>query len=400
MAETKDSVLYDKIQKILNKLKISLMSKPNTVFYTTILFSLITKLTDQVPRAGVDSKYLYINPLWFDTLEKNERIGLLCHEVLHIALGHLTRLGNREHELWNKAGDIVINLMLIANGYVLSKEGIIEHKYADMTTEQVYDALVKEQEDTEQTEEYNSDNYDIIYPKDSTGNSNKDIQTSAHSMIEVDKQVKDLLSRAMIAVESSGDSVGSLPGNLQREIQNQLNPKLPWNVILQNYMSSFVKNDYSWKKPNRRYFPDYYLPSMYSEAICDLTIIADLSGSVDQQACSQLACEIQTIKEILKPNKITFRTFDTKLYPAQDITESTDIMDDLEFRGGGGTSIYPVLDYIEKERPEVTLIFTDGYFWSTDHKIDTPVIWLIHDNPQFTYKFGTIIHYESEKHGY
>ena len=70
--------------KILSKAKLGLMDKNmipngNPIFYSSILFSLKTIWTDDIPTAAVDGKNLYINEAWFCALKFLEQIGLLAH---------------------------------------------------------------------------------------------------------------------------------------------------------------------------------------------------------------------------------------------------------------------------------------------------------------------------------
>jgi len=100
-----------------------------------------------------------------------------------------------------------------------------------------------------------------------------------------------------------------------------------------------------------------------------------------------------TIKEMLRPDKITLVEFSTRILRVRDITQNTDLRN-LKFNGRGGTNIYPVIEWIQENKPEVTLVFTDGGFASCDYPVTTDVIWIIHDNPDFTAPQGKVIHHE------
>ena len=81
----------------------TLMSKEDYAsmsFYSFIISKMKIHFTDSVPTAGVNwknKKYnLYINPEFFDSLSKNEGIGVLIHESLHAMLNHIHRQGERD----------------------------------------------------------------------------------------------------------------------------------------------------------------------------------------------------------------------------------------------------------------------------------------------------------------
>jgi len=65
----------------------------------------------------------------------------------------------------------------------------------------------------------------------------------------------------------------------------------------------------------------------------------------------------------------------------------------IDFRGRGGTAIDPVMEWGQKNKPDVLVVFTDGYFRPASFDPGVPVIWIIHDNPKWTAPFGKVIHY-------
>ena len=65
----------------------------------------------------------------------------------------------------------------------------------------------------------------------------------------------------------------------------------------------------------------------------------------------------------------------------------------LKFSGRGGTDVAPVIDWVNQHNPQVTLVFTDGYFYAPKEKTKSPLLWLIHNNKEFTSDIGKVIHY-------
>jgi predicted metal-dependent peptidase len=383
--------------KALERAKIQLMQIPLTVFYTTVLFSLKQSWRDTLPNgeplktAATDGTKLIINSEFFLGLSEPMRIGLLVHELGHVILSHMTRQGNRHHQAWNAAGDHVINLSIIETGnYQLPAGALKDTRFRDMCTEQVYDILYEEAEKDESTGGPGADGIaipggpDIQFPEDST---------EAEIM---EKAVADIILKASIQAKAANQMPGELPGEVGIHLQNVLNPKLPWNVILQNYLTGFAKDDYSWKRPNRRYLPEYYLPSSYSEAVERIAVAVDSSGSVEMEEFSYFITEIDKMQELLKPEEILVIDFDTKIRNIQTLARDTDIFSELTFTGGGGTDVQEVFEWAIENDPVVLLIFTDGEFYmpETEYLPTCPIIWLIHSNPYFTSPIGEIIHYD------
>jgi predicted metal-dependent peptidase len=62
--------------------------------------------------------------------------------------------------------------------------------------------------------------------------------------------------------------------------------------------------------------------------------------------------------------------------------------------GGGGTRFQPAFDYVNENLPDtkVMIYFTDGYCFDKVDEPDYETLWIVYNNPTFTYNFGTIIH--------
>ena len=63
-----------------------------------------------------DGIHIGFNPTWVIQAPKEHLIFLWGHECLHVMLLHPFRIGNRDRELFNIAGDYVINSMLTTHG--------------------------------------------------------------------------------------------------------------------------------------------------------------------------------------------------------------------------------------------------------------------------------------------
>jgi len=368
------------LTKELEHAKVMLFSK-NAPFISTIIFSLLYRESQDIPTAAVDGVTCYINPDFFTALTPEERIGLLAHEAWHVAFRHMTRatsIPKADHEKYNRAADYVINLLLTDASFKLPPEGLLDRKYTDMNTEQVYNLLPEPLKDSNFT-------LDII-PNDSPDNVAKE---------ERDKLIEDILVQAAIQEQKVNKGYGALPGEIIRDIERILNPKLPWEVILQNYFNDKVKEDYSWAKPNRRYFPEFYLPSIEVEGITHISVAVDTSGSVTKDDFAAFLTEIHSIHTTFQPELLTVIDFDTTIKAEHQLTTSDDITQ-IPFRGCGGTDIAPIFEWYRKNTPEVLVIFTDGEFYMPHMKSEASILWVIYDNPYFTTKVGTVINFDRD----
>ena len=363
----------EKLTKVLDKAKIGTMIE-SSVFLSTILFSLKHAWCEDISTANVDGITLRINPEWFLSLSERARVGLLCHEAYHVAFEHMLRLGDRDHKKWNKAADHVINLLLLSAGYELPPNGLHDHQYSGLSTQEVYDLLPDDP-----SEDYDCD-IKLI----------ENLSNDEEEALEV--KITNIVLKAVEQSKIQGENPGSIPGEILRKVQELINPILPWNDILQRFLTEKSKDDYTWSKPNRRFQPDYYLPSAYSESLDNIAIAIDTSGSVTDEQFTEFLSEIKYIQDTMKPKKITVIDFDSCIRAVHEISENDDIMD-IKFEGYGGTNITDVIDWGIENKPTVLLIFTDGEFYPYEPNINFDLMWIIYDNPKYTSKIGETVFY-------
>lgn len=357
----------------IDKAKVALMRDSNQAFIVGVLLALDLIEDTDTTTAKTNGKEILFNPDFINSLSPPEVQGLLLHEAWHVALKHTFRIQERNAGVWNIACDHVVNLMVTGDGFTIPAGAYCDSTYAGMATEQVYDLLMQENPDKEHAD--------------------PDIVPNDDPIEEQEQAHKEMVTRASVIAENvKKDSYGSLPPEMQRLLKELNKPKLDWRTILQNYMSKYVKQDFSWRKPNRRYLPDVYLPTRHSESAGEISVYLDVSGSITDDCFVKLITEAISIKDTLNPSKITFRGFNTELTEERVFTQDEPIQY-FTFNGYGGTCITPVLEDIQKGDSEVSIIFTDGHF-AEGQPVTKDVIWLIYNNADFDSKFGTIIHYE------
>ena len=185
----------------------------------------------------------------------------------------------------------------------------------------------------------------------------------------------------------------SIPGEVARQVEKLIDPKLPWHQILQNYMSAYAKEEYTWARPNKRFWPDFYLPSMHSEALNQITVAIDVSGSIMQEDLDAFMAEVRYVFEILKPKKMRILGFDTKIHDDLEFVDG-DALEDVSLTGGGGTNCRPVIQTLKKDEPEIALIMSDGEFSMPSFAgISSDVFWIIKGDENWTAPYGQVIYY-------
>ena len=206
-----------------------------------------------------------------------------------------------------------------------------------------------------------------------------------------------MLGKVVQAVQAArlGNQAGTIPGEILLEIDKFLNPKLPWRVLLRRFFTEQSREDYSWKRPNRRY-SDEYLPSLWAED--GLTIInyyLDISGSITDQNILRFNSEVKHIKEEFNPQMLNLITFDTWIRDVYSFDEQTPF-EKIVVTGRGGTDLDPVADHILKTKPNVAVIFSDLEVDPMPSVGNIPVLWVVIGNLNATVPFGQMIHIDDE----
>lgn len=359
----------EELNNAKSKALIYLMARPDTTFFTTIVFSLTFKWDDTIPTACTNGTWVKLNPQFFMNMSVEEQAFLMVHEAMHVAYMHADRLNGRDHSKFNIAADHVINLMLIARGMRMPKSGLADQKYSGMSAEEVYNLLPPPPKDFE-----------------------SDLMPSDLPSEELQQQVDDILIRAAVQSQMDNDKPGTIPGEIQIYLDNLLKPKLPWKTILSRYIKAMSKDDYTYRKPNRRFFPTHYLPSLFSEKLINIAVAVDTSGSVTDEEFKRFVSEVHGILKMMKPDKLTFIQFDTAIHSITPLKNITDLMN-TKFLGRGGTCVEEVLNWADKNKPNLLLVFTDGHFRFQRSTESSNLVWLIHNNPLFAAPFGKTIHY-------
>ena len=368
----------DKYEKVINKSKLQIFTTRETTFFSSLLAQLKIEWVEHIPTAATNGLSLYLNKKYIDGLSQEEVTALLLHETYHCALDHINRCKSADLNpmVYNIAGDYVINNDLDKQGWKLPQGGLIDHKYDGWSTRKVYDDIFDNAQH-------------IKFEMDIIPNCPKEM-----SKEEYEETVTSNIVKAVTQARLAND-YGSIPGEVAKKVEKILNPKLPWEQILQDHMSSYKKEDYTWSRPNRRYWPDMYLPSMKSESLDQISIGIDTSGSITQEHINAFMAEVKYINDVLKPKAIRIMTFDTRIRSDATFEEGESI-DDIKLLGGGGTSIHPLIRTLKEDSPEIAIIFTDLEFGMPSlSSVQSDLFWIRmgkYENPP---NKGVLIDYDS-----
>ena len=338
--------------------------------------------------AATDMTFLYIDIDFLNKLSDSEAEFVLLHEVMHCVLSHCTRGKGKLPLLYNIACDIVVNSFILetlgvtefridgSNAMHLAPDGIEGREH---TAEEIYQMLLQS------GSAGNGDG-----DGDGTPMEGKGAKIDSHdiwSEIEA-RQAEEQWGQHLREAAAHGAGIGNVPVGMRRYLNEiRRTPTTNWRQLLQDYIR-YDRSDYDFMRPDRRY-TDVLLPSfqdeMFGETVRALWLIVDASGSVDDEMLADVMGEIYAAYTQLDNISGHIGFFDSQLYPLQPF-EDYDELAAAHPVGGGGTSFHVIFDYLaevpDDERPELILIFTDGYayFPPEDAALGVPVIWLIKDS--------------------
>lgn len=375
--------LFDRVSKA----KIKLMIIKGQAFLSSLVLGLEVKFDDSIETATTNGVDLTFNPEYVDKLSDPELLYIVAKLTWHVAFMHMFRRGNRDPKKWIVACEYAINYHLRKANFQFVAGALEDSRFDNMSAEEIYKLLPDEPPESQMPDAISEPGSgDSSDNGSGDGDSEGDVQgqpnpSQGPSKEEVEQKVEDAIIKAAQSAEMQGDP-GSVPGDIERMKDEFLNPKLPWQVILSNYMSAKTKTDKSWSKRNKR-FRSVYLPARHGDSMGNVNIYVDASGSVSQDEFSAYITEMQDIRETLKPELMKVVAFDTSIKEEFVMEKGEDI--DVNFRGGGGTAIDCVVEHSEEEQTDVTIIFTDGYFRDEDYsRVPNDIIFVIVNNPTWT----------------
>lgn len=352
---------YQKLDRMLSKVKMKLFYMKGSVFLSTILCNIKVEWDETISTACTNEKVIKWNPHFFISIPIETRVFVLAHELWHCAYHHCGRRGERDPKIWNIAADHVINTLLIGHGYKflgLKFDIYRDTQYAGMSVDKVYELLQDEM----------GGKGAIPEPEGKGDGLHKDIEEAQISDLEA---IGNLV-QAVQASKMAGEA-GVIPGEIEDIINNYLNPILPWEIILQQYLSEMSNQDYSYRRPSRRY-DDPLMPSLYSDgALEELNWYLDVSGSITPHMLLRFFSEMVYVKDTYNPGKINIIQFDTRITSEIELTDEDDFQE-LKIHGRGGTNLQPVYEHIMEKRPNAAIIFSDMEC-SPMPDPNIPVIW-------------------------
>ena len=388
-------------------------------FYGLLLMHVPIVIDEKTLKASTDGKKIFFNPRFLDTLSDGELDFVMMHEILHIALRHPYRCGDRCKELFDWCCDVVVNSnilyendMQLQSIRVNSAGGIQMHvtptneegyKY---TAEEVYAMLnIIEEEGSKKKDDI--DDHSCWGDDESDGgggegdNGDEDLWTNR--IIDAAKAI-DNRENEMAGGCGDNRRISKTPDFVKRMLEELTKSQTDWRTLL----SEFVQEefcDYSFSPPDRR-FGDlpFFLPDFNEteETVKNILFMVDTSASMSDKMITEVYSEVRGAIEQFGGRLCGWIGF----FDAQVIEpvafESVEELEVIRAEGGGGTDFDVIFEYVNNEMadnlPNCVIILTDGGadFTEENPMGDIPVLWII-NNEEVTPPWGKISRIKTKK---
>ena len=348
-------------------------------FYGIFLSTLNKVTRTDLDTAGVSklniNYQLAINPKFWDELDNdNKKIGLLKHELLHIAFNHLLDRNNfPNHKLHNIAADVEINQYLTPEYYptpdILLPSTFPELSLPLKAGTKVYYDLLQQAYNQNTSETLNKlmsdDDFHMTWEEfDNLSEADKKLIKS-----QIDHQIKN--------IAESNKNQGFIPSELKDYIDNlfEITPQsYDWKAYFRRFFSSGIKT-YTKKtrrKLNKRFIEN---PALKIKTKQNILIGIDTSGSVSKKDLIEFFNEIHHIHKT--GVSITIAEGDADINNVYEYKGKAP-----EFVSGrGGTDMNPFIEYFNQNRQYTNLIIlTDGFIGDNTVKTFRPTLMVLCSN--------------------
>ena len=405
----------------LTKAVVSIMGNPKYIYLAGVLMIGERDVVDDpsIPTACTNGRDEFYGREFLSKLNDAELRFLVLHEVYHKLFRHLTtwkHLYMQDAHLANVACDYVINLKIVDDNYAdgfatMTGElvnGCYDRKYVGMDTAQVYNLLRKDQPQGGGRSGGDGDPEDGDgTPENGSGSlPNGHEPFDAHDWdgaqeMTADEQ-RDLAREIDEAVRQGALVAGKMGSGGDRGLEELLEPQVDWREVLREFVqTTCTGSDYStYRRPNRRYLSSgIYMPSGVSEKVGELVVAIDTSGSIQQPEVTAFLSEVKAICDTVRPDKVRLLYWDTTVCGDEtyDTHELETLIQSTKIKGGGGTDVDCVTEYIREEsiNAQAAIVLTDGDLYGGWGQWTMPVLWCVIDNKRKVPDVGKCVHIKS-----
>ena len=393
----------------VQKAVIDIMANPKYIALAGVLMIGTRRVepdASKCPTAYTNGKDEVYGADFIENMNDRQLRFLILHEVYHKLYRHLTtwqHLYNENARLANMACDYVINIKLTDDNADLFatmdgplEVGCFDDKYRGWDSARVYSDLKKQQQQQQQNDPQGGVSDDT---NTGTGFDVHDWEGAKEMTAEEQRELARDIDEA---IRQGALVAGKTGSGGDRDMLELLQPQVDWREVLRDFVQTTCQgNDYStWRRPNRRYIgAGVYMPSGISESIGEIVVAIDTSGSIGARELSAFLAEIKAVADTVHPEAIRILYWDTAVCGDERYvgSEADNIMQSTKPKGGGGTDVRCVPQYIQDEqiKAQAVIVLTDGYIFGGWGQWQHPVLWTILDNQNASPDVGKAVHIKS-----
>ena len=370
------------------------LRKASPFFATLALHARFVESPD-VPTAATDGSDIFYNPEFLGELTDPHLDGVMLHEVLHAALAHVTRRGRRDPKLWNIAADVVVNGLVIGNGFDLPDGHVRDIAREGLSVEEVYAALRQDPDKSNDAPDYD----DLMDP--SAGEANEgDVAGEAPGASSLrakraramERHWDRIVNEAATAQRASGR--GDMPLGVTRAFGLEVPPSVDWRAVLWQFVAR-ARSDFA--AFDRRFtYRGLYLETLENEDL-EVDVCIDTSGSIDEPALAVFAAELDAILGAYPGVRCRLWYADAAVYGPWELTSGDALP---EPQGGGGTDFAPFFAAVDEalSAESVAVYLTDGYGAFPVSEPSIPTLWVVSPGgaANETFPFGEVVRLNDE----
>lgn len=332
-------------------------------FFAALLMMAPTVVSDEHETAATDGERLYFNPAFVAPLTREQLDGLVVHELLHCALLHCTRRGEREPLLWNIAADIHVNGVIRELKHLDLPPGCVEAPtLAHLSVEEIYARLLK-----------SNPVRAALGLEDLAGPSDR----SQEEIDQLGTFWADAMQRARAVASMQGRERGEVPAGIDRLIDEVHAPSLDWRTALWRHV---VRTPDDFTGFDRRHvWQGLYVEELEGFGL-EVDVCIDTSGSVGDAELSAFLGELRGILSAYPTVRCRLYYADAQCTGPFDVSGSEPLP---VAKGGGGTDFRPFFHRTHEDHSEVTgsarlaVYLTDGEGTFPSPPPRRPVLWVV-----------------------
>jgi len=343
--------------------------------------------------AATDGHRFYYNSDWITTVARDDGfkslLGLVAHETLHAALGHIWRREVRNPFLWNIACDYAVNALVMDAKLSLPEGCLYDLTYADSSAEQIYAEIASKHSKQMAAVLEQAWGDHGLWGQTGSPNTDEDDDLS-RSGCNPDALLEEWRMRVAAAAQMAR-AQGQLSTRIERLVHDIVQPQVNWRMVLAEFMRR-ARFEYQFNPPDRRFIhDDLYIPDYAGEGLIDIVIAIDTSGSIGPEELAAFVAECQAI---MYEGAVAMHVVacDAAIHSWTTIDYSSD-WNELKFAGGGGTDFRPVFDEIDHRNiePAALVYLTDGFGSAPQDPPAYPVLWVLVPGGQKPASWGRVI---------